>query len=58
MGKLDVHEGVVLSQSHYVRRRRHGTHGSADTNLVENVKAWWMNRVSRQDLIAWQSVLV
>jgi hypothetical protein len=57
-GKLNVDEGVVLSQPHDVRRRRHRADCVADTYLVENIEARWMDRMSRQNLIGRQGVLV
>ena len=57
-GKLDVDEGVVLSQPHDMRRRRHRADCVADTHVVEDVETWRMDSVSRQDLVARKSVLV
>jgi hypothetical protein len=51
VGKLNVHERVVLSQAHDVRRRRYGADRLADAHLVENVETRRMDGVSRQNLI-------
>ena len=51
-GKLDVDEGVVLSQPHDARRRCLRADCLANTDVVEDVEAWRMDSVGRQDLIA------
>jgi hypothetical protein len=57
-GKLNVDEGVVLSQPHDVRGRRHRADCVADTHVVQNVDPRGMDGMGRQDLIARKPVFV
>jgi hypothetical protein len=41
-----------------VHRWGNGTNRLADAHIVEHVEAGWMNGVRREDLIAWQPVLI
>jgi hypothetical protein len=57
-GKLNIDEGVVLSQPDDVRRRRHGADSVTDAYVVENIETWRMDSMSRQNLIASKPVLL